>query len=260
MYGGIVKSEDSYYSVPLEKGLRILKLFTHDQDLSLQEVSRKAGISKTSAFRFCSTLVKLGYLRKSARTKLLELGTNAFMLGNGLMRGFDLYQIVKPFLDEACNTHSVTVDSCVFDGESLGVLYRREVTGGLTYRLPMMTDALTCTALGKAILAFLSEEERQRLVEKLPKERRTANTLVSVEEIMSDLHITGERGYALNNEEFFPGFIAIAAPLMNLNTRTVVGAVCFDFSTQNQTVAGIEGEYGQAIKKLGADISRAVPD
>ncbi len=251
---------DSYYSIPLEKGLRILRLFTEGHDLSLQDVSHKAGISKTSAFRFCNTLVKLGYLTKDTRTKLLQSGTNAFMLANGLIRGFDLYQIVKPFLDEACNTYNVTVDSAIFDGEYFGVLYRREVTGGLTYRMPMMTNALTCTALGKAILAFLPAEERRKLLEKLPRDRRTEKTLVSIKDIMADLRLTKERGYALNNEEFFPGFIAIAAPFIDLNTRVVRGAVCFDFTTAEYSIGTIKKDFSQAIIKLAGDISQAVPD
>ena len=255
-----MKSEDSYYSVPLEKALRILRLFTQNQELSLQEVAQKARISKTSAFRFCNTFVQLGYLRKTPRTKLLELGTNAFMLANGLIRGFDLYRIVKPFLDEACNRYNVTVDSAIFDGESFGILYRREVSGGLTYRMPMMTNALTCTALGKAMLAFLPVKEQRKLVEKLPRDRRTEKTLVSIKDIMADLRLTKKRGYALNNEEFVPGFIAIGATFINLNTQVVKGAVCFDFTTPQYSIGAIEKDYSQAILKLGHNISQAIPD
>jgi DNA-binding IclR family transcriptional regulator len=255
-----MKSQDSYYSAPFEKGLRILNLFAQGQELSLEEVSTMARVSKTSAYRFCNTLARLGYLKKDPRTKLLELGTKAFTMGNGLIRGFDLYRLVKSFLDEACNAHHLAVDSSVFDGESMAVLYRREVGGTLTYRLPMMTNALTCTALGKAMLAFLPAEARLTLVTRLPRERRTEKTLTIVEEIMENLRLTKERGYALNDEEFFPGFLAIAAPFVNLNTQIVAGAVCFDFAGTDHSIDGIQRDYGEAIVKLGADISRALPD
>ena len=252
---------DSYYSTPLEKGLRILKLFAEGHDLSLQDVSQKAEISKTSAYRFCNTFTQLGYLKKDPRTKLLTLGTNAFLLGNGLIRGFDLYQVVKPFIDEVSDTYNVAIDSILFDGKSVAVLYRRDAKDTVKYyRLPMTLADLTCTALGKAILAFLPEQERRKLLEKLPRDRRTEKTLVSIKDIMADLRLTKERGYALSNEEFFPGFIAIAAPFIDLNTRVVRGAVCFDFTKAQYPIGAIKKDYSQAIIKLAADISQAVSD
>ncbi|MBI5444456.1 MAG: hypothetical protein HY900_25000, partial [Deltaproteobacteria bacterium] len=174
-------------------------------------------------------------------------------------RGFNLYQVVKPFLDEACNAHGVTVDSSVFDGRSFAVLYRREVAGSLTYRLPLMSDALTCTALGKAMLAFLPEDEQLRLLKGLPLEKKTEKTLLTQEEILADLRLTKARGYSLNNEEFFPGFIAIGAPIINTNTQAVVGAVCFDFPTAQYSIEHVEQIYSEHIVRLGRDVSSAIP-
>jgi len=249
---------DSYYSTPLEKGLRILGLFLEEQELSLQKIANQLGSTKTSAYRFVNTLVQLGYLRKNPITKAVSLGTNAFILGNGLVRGFDLFKLVKPFADQACNTYKVTVDSSVYEEGRLFILYRREVGDTLTYRLPNVTTALTSTAVGKAVLAFLPHEEQLEKIKTAPLEPRTHRTMISVEEILCDLHLTKQRGYALNNEEYIPGLLAIAAPLISLNANRVVGAICFDFPTVQHTITEIEEKYADAIIRLGNSISQAI--
>jgi IclR family pca regulon transcriptional regulator len=53
------------------------------------------------------------------------------------------------------------------------------------------------------------------------------------------------RGYSLNNEEFIPGLIAIGAPLKNFQLDKVVGAVSFDFSTNNYSIDMIQNDEGR---------------
>jgi DNA-binding IclR family transcriptional regulator len=254
------KKTDSYYSVPLEKGLRILNLFAQNHaEFSLQEVSKGVGTTPTSAYRFVNTLVQLGYLKKDPRTRLLSLGSKAFIMGNGFLRGFSLIQKVKPLIDEACNQYQVTVDSALYEGGALFILYRREVSDSVTYRLPMMTTELHCSAFGKAVLAFLPRKEQLETVERLSKVRKTDRTLTSVKAILKELRITRQRGYSLNDEEYIPGLIAIGAPITNTGSDRVVGAISFDFSTAQHTLSEIERRYGEAIIKLARAISQVIP-
>ena len=60
----------------------------------------------------------------------------------------------------------------------------------------------------------------------------------------------------MNNEEWVPGLIAIAAPLINLHTNEVKGAVCFDFSTIQHAIAKVEKKYAEGIIRLASDISQ----
>jgi DNA-binding IclR family transcriptional regulator len=250
---------DGYYSTALEKGLRILSLFSQTRQLSLGEIARGVGTTKTSAYRFVNTLAQLGYLSKDPRSKLVSLGTNAFILGSGLARQFGLYHIVKSFVDEACNTHNVTVEALLFDSGTLFTLYRRETGTTLTYRLPNTTTALTSTAVGKCVLAFLPPEEQVEVIKKVPPHPRTEKTLHTIDDIMDDLRITKERGYALNDEEFMRGLLAIGAPLINLFANRVVGAVCFDFAAVTHTITDVQQKYSRVIVELGQSISRAIP-
>ena len=74
----------------------------------------------------------------------------------------------------------------------------------------------------------------------------------------SDQRKAKERGYALNNEEWLRGLIAIGAPILDLETNKVVGAVSFDFSTLQFSLKTMEEKYAKLILKLARDISQAV--
>jgi DNA-binding IclR family transcriptional regulator len=95
-----------------------------------------------------------------------------------------------------------------------------------------------------------------KIVEGLPSEKKTAKTFANKADLIADLEKSRERGYALNNEEWVRGLIAIAAPLINLHTSEVKGAVCFDFSTIQHSIKEVEKKYAKVIIKLASDISQ----
>jgi len=253
-------SARQYFSTTLEKGLRILSLFNERQvSLSLTEISRTLGLNKTSTYRFVKTLVELGYLRKDPQTKRLTVGLNALAMGHNFMRGFDLLSLVKPYIDRVVEEHHVAVDSGVLYREIILVLYRREISETLVFRMPTVTPDLHSHALGKSALAWLPPDELEKILDRMSLEWKTENTITTREGLLAELELTRQRGYSLNNEEFTPGLIAVGAPLINLDANRSVGAVTFDFSTARNTLKEIEKKYASTVMELAADISKIMP-
>jgi len=205
-----------YFLTTLEKGLNILSLFTVEQpNLSRVEISRLTGINMTSTYRFIDTLTTLGYLRKDPRTKLLELGPAAFSLGHSFIQNFSLLNIVKPLLDKVYDEHNISVDSVVFSGDTMLLLYRRYAKETASFNPPHISgDVLHCTAMGKAILAHLPVKESHAFLGRLALERLTPNTITERAKFTRELKKIRKRGYAVNNEECVVSLIALAAPLM----------------------------------------------
>lgn len=250
------EKNSQYFSKPFAKGLRVLNLFTPDRSsLSLTEIADSLDTNKSSAFRFINTLVELGYLKKDPRTKLLTLGSKAYSLGMNLAKSFNTVQIIKPILDEAYETLQVTIDSALIEGISLLNLYRREVKDTLMINFPPVESAIHCTALGKAILAFLPEKKRSEIIAQLSLNKRTKYSLSKKADLMKELKNVQNKGYATNNEEYTAGLLAIAAPFFSLETNFPVGAVSFDFSTLQFTLESAEKKYAKHLLKLAESIS-----
>ncbi|MEN6310143.1 MAG: helix-turn-helix domain-containing protein, partial [Acidobacteriota bacterium] len=135
---GADRPANPYFSKIIDKGLRILSLFTPEtSSLSLKDIALKTRINPTSTFRFVETLIQLGYVKKDPRTKLLKLGPMALALSHNIIKSFDMLQIVKPHIDETFEKLNITIDSAIVDEERLVLLYRREAKDTLTFALPL---------------------------------------------------------------------------------------------------------------------------
>ena len=97
-----------------------------------------------------------------------------------------------------------------------------------------------------------------KIVKELPIEKKTANTLTNKKDLIADLEKSRARGYALNNEEWVKGLLAIGSPIVNLHTKEVKGAVCFDFTTIHCSIKRVEKKYAKVIIKLARDISQLI--
>jgi IclR family pca regulon transcriptional regulator len=256
----MAKGQTSYFSKSLEKGLRILSLFNQDRISCTQsDISKLTGINMTSTYRFVNTFVELGYLQKHPETKRLKLGSKAISLGHGLLRGFDFLQMIKPIVDETCNQHQITMDVALRDTDALMIIYRRELRNALPYQLPTVIKDLNSTALGKAVLAFLPEQEQMAVINSLSFENKTGRTIIDRDQLFCELELIKKRGYSINNEEFVPGLLALGAPLINAGTNKVAGAICFDFLRTQTSLSEIKKEYAELIIQLAQKISKYLP-
>jgi DNA-binding IclR family transcriptional regulator len=255
----MTNNSDQYFSKTLEKGMSILNLFDREHTrLSLTEISKLTSINKTSTFRFVNTLIRLGYLRKNANNKSLKLGTRALLLGHNFLLGFDLLHITKPLIDRVFAEHNITIDSALLDGLSLYSLYRREAPNTIFFRQPLVSRDLYSRAMGKAVLAKLDPDQVRSFLESVPFKRHTPKTKTDIDDLLSEIDIIKNRGYAINNEEYMLGLICIGAPLMNFKTDTVLGAISFDFPITGQSLTEIEQNYTRILTKLASDISEAI--
>jgi DNA-binding IclR family transcriptional regulator len=248
-----------YFSKIIEKGLRILNLFTPETPtLSLKDITLKTRINPTSTFRFVETLVQLGYLRKDPATKLVKLGPMALAMSHNIVRSFDILQIAKPLIDEAFARFNVTIDSALVEDQRLVLLYRREARDTLTLALPFVSAHLHCSALGKAYLGALPEKTCARTVEGLDLVRRTPNSQTTKAGLLADLRRTRAKGYAVCNEEYVLGLVSIGAPLVNANGEAL-GAVSFDTATAQYTVEEAERRFAPAVLALAREIGPLLP-
>jgi DNA-binding IclR family transcriptional regulator len=250
-----------YYSVSLERGLSILRCFTPDRPVwSLKHISETIGLNKTSTYRFANTLVQLGYLKKDPQTKLMQLGPQIATFGLGYFYSNTLREIARPLIDEISDTYNITTELAFYEEDTIAVVYRREAVEAFVPRFPISRrkQQLYLSAIGKAILSHLPPKKFMEFLDNNQLIPKTENTITSKKDLITELEVTKKRGYALNNEEWVQGLIAIASPIIDLHTTKVIGAVCFDFSTIHHSIGIIEREFAEVIMKTAREISQIV--
>jgi IclR family pca regulon transcriptional regulator len=248
-----------YFSKTLEKGLNVLCLFDKDHSRrTLSEISRLAGINKTSTYRLVNTLVLLRFLSKNPRSKALRLGPRALLFGHTIIQGYELLHMAKPLIDEAHRLCNVTIDSTLVDGQTLLALYRREASSTLFFRQPLSCEDLHARATGKAVLSRMDQSDLETYLAKGPFKKFTPNTIDSADVLLQQIEEARNLGYSINNEEYFQGLICIGAPLINYQTNKVAGAISFDLPAGEYTVESLINSYAGQLTKLANDISEVL--
>jgi IclR family pca regulon transcriptional regulator len=254
------KDSNENYSKTFRKGLKILDLFNQDHSgLRLKNIAKSLDYDMMTTYRLVNTLVLEGYLVKDPDTKLLRLGSKAISLGYRAINTLELMKISQPLLDEYHDALKVSVQLGILDGNRILMLYEKHTRDTLVFLGPRVITGLQCSALGKAILAFLPEEKQPNIIDTLDFAKRTDKSILTKEALRADLLRTKERGYALNNEEWTPGLLVIGAPIISEARDDVLGGVIFAFSTFQYTIEEVEKEFGPEIIRLAQEISEKIP-
>lgn len=111
-----------------------------------------------------------------------------------------------------------------------------------------------CSAIGKALVAFLPEPELTELLTSLTFERRTSQTITNVDRFRRELVRVRELGYAVDNEEFEEGLRCLAAPIFNHRGRVIatIGISGPTHRLNSETMPAL----AEAVKDAAAAISR----
>lgn len=217
------------YSTSLDYGLAILQVFSGEKPLrGIAEVAEEVGMSRSTAHRYMTTLVQLGFLEQPlGSSRKYTLGTNGYPIARAMLEWHPLCVNAHPHLHELRGQVSYTVTVAILERGTVRVLerlpgYRGHARLGLAIgagsRLPAH-----CTALGKALLANLPESESQAIVSGLELSRKGPNTITRKGELRSELAQIRDVGFAVEDEELAAGVLSVAAPIRTADE--LLGAV-----------------------------------
>ncbi len=222
--------------------------------LSATEIAKKFGMSVSNAFKYLATLQEFGFLVKNS-DKTYMPGFKLVEYGSIILKKIKLRDIAHPHLVELLEKTNQTVHLVLKEGAK-GVYIEKLESA---HSLPMlsrigMSMPLYSTSFGKAILAFLPEEELSFYFETEVFEKKTANTITDPDKIKKELDRVRERGYAIDNEENELGIRCIGAPIFN-HEGYPVGAVSISGPSSRITDTWIS-QYALSVVKCAEDISR----
>jgi len=116
---------------------------------------------------------------------------------------------------------------------------------------------LNIKSSGKAVLAFLPEDQANRIVEMEGLPAHTKHSITDAESLRRDLAAIRKRGYATDMEEFRDGISAISAPVFNSASR-VVGALTVVAPAFRMTKEKVP-IYGKKCVDTAARLSAMIP-
>lgn len=188
---------------------------SNDGAISAAEASKILGISRSTAYRLLVTLKDRGFVEFDEATNRWRLGAQMFSL-MGRATPSKLRSRAEPAMTRVWEQEKETVNLATMIGGQLTYIHILE--SPRSFRMtaaPGLIAPLHATALGKAFLAFLPHQERQRVLEGLRLVPITAKTVVDMKELVAELNLTAERGWAEEHGETEPGVACAGAAVLD---------------------------------------------
>jgi len=210
-------SNPRYFINSLERGLSILHSFTStDHGYSLSELAALNKISHATANRYIFTLKELGYLIQDPLTKKYQLTAKITAFASSLLRNMDLRSRLMPHMIDIRKKFDVATNCAILNNTDIVYLSRIRSSNfsEIDFTLGSTAPAY-CTSLGRAILAFTDTTTARRIVDETRFVSHTPYTIQDKEQFFTELNLTRQRGYAINNQEMVVGLKSLAVPVFH---------------------------------------------
>ena len=240
----------------LRRGLLVLEALAGATEPALgpSAIGRDVGLDKATVIRLLRTLVDAGYVTQDAATRRYRLTGRILALAHAANARLDLRSVARPHLTALRDALGETVHLGVM--EDLRVVYvdKLEATNSIQLVSAVgQTMPLHSTALGKAMLAALPDEEREGKYARLELAPRTERTIRDLAVLREEIRQTRLRGYATDDRENEPFGACVGAAVLGADGRPV-GAI--SVSGPHFRVHDSFERFGVRVRAVASTISR----
>ena len=204
------------------RALDILEMFSRAEPrLSITEISRRLGVAKNTTHSLLDSLVTRGYIERTENRRY-ALGTAFITLTQSVRINVELRDQAAPLLRNLADAVHESVYLAALEGDCAVYIYAIESPRRLLARTAVGNRAhLHATALGKAMLAHLPEDELEAIVARTGLPAYTEATVTDMDALMADLEQTRKRGYAVDAGGYEHGSYCVAAPIFDARGRVI---------------------------------------
>lgn len=205
------------------RALMVLEaLSKQDRALTPTEIGVEIGLPKQSAHRLCMALMEHGFLTYAEDQRRMRPSLRTRNMSQGLLHASQFHTERRLILKEVARHVRETVNFSVPSEEGMRYRDRVETDWAFRIQLPVGSDVpFHCTASGKTYLANLAPQRQKRLLENLTLDKLTENTIFDIDALRIELKQIKRQGYAVDNEEFMDGMVALAVPIFDPMERYV---------------------------------------
>jgi len=211
---------------------------------TLGQLAAMVGQSKPTAHRILNILSTLGYIERSGNGCYRQTGQARRLVTSSDDRR--LIEVSTPVLQRIHEATRETVNLGVLRQDKIVYLQVLESPQPLRRVVqPNAVDPYYCTALGRAIVAYLPAQRQESLLRTVQRTPRTDATVTDTDEIQRILELTEKQGFAVEKDETDVGVTCFGAPIFqtglpvaalslsipsarsnDANERSLIAAVC----------------------------------
>jgi len=246
---------DNQFVKALGRGLEILSAFkAGDGALGNTELAERTGLPTPTVSRITYTLAKCGFLTFNLRLRMYELGGEAFAIGRVALANLDIRRMAKPFMRDLADKSGFNVGLGTRDRHLM--IYTDACEGGSIVGLRLFAGSripICTSAMGRAYLAALAQDEADRLLEELkPRYQDWDKVLAEIRKAREEVE---EFGFCVSLGDWQSEINGVAAPI-----RTPDGDKLFAVNLGGPSYAlpaeDVWKKHGPAVNALARQIEK----
>lgn len=205
----------------LARGLDVITAFSKESpSMTLTEVAEAVGLNRATARRFLLTLQSLGYI--SSTGKQFALTPKVMELGFSYLSSLGLTDLISPHLVSLSNQLHESASAAILDGTDIVYIARAAGQKIMQVQITIGTRfPAVFTSMGRVLLADASHETQSRVIAGTELISRTPYTKTTTEQLLSELVLVKNQGYAFVDQELELGLRSIAVPIRDASGKTV---------------------------------------
>jgi DNA-binding IclR family transcriptional regulator len=204
------------------------------------ELLDRSPYPKATLYRFVQVLTKQGMLHFDPDRQTYAPGLRLVRLAHAAWQTSALAPIARRHIDALSDAVGETVHLAQLDGAQVLYVDKRNARHPIEmFSAAGKVGPAYCTGVGKAMLAFLPDDQLNHAIAQQSFHRFTPHTYTSEAELRAELAAIRDRGFAYDREEHEPGIICIAHPILTRAGR-VLGAMSVTSTTARESLAGLD--------------------
>lgn len=237
----------------VETTFSIINQLQTDGSCGVTELAEALGIPKSTVYKHLQTLSEVGYVRADDGT--YQLGLKFLEHGGWIRDRCRIYNYGRSKVESLANTVNEMVVLSIREGDRGVFLFSSNDTYNLQKSIPLgKRFHLHQTAAGKAMLAELSDDQRQKLLNEMELTPSTPVTIIGREELIDEIETVQNQGFALNQGERDPEIQAVAAAVYDHETDRV-GSISISTPTESPNRDHLDDRYADDVKKVASKLS-----
>ena len=199
------------------RALTLLRTLANSANgMSLSETALAAGLAASTAHRILTTLESEHFVRFDQTDNLWRIGVDAFTTGAAFLRTRDVIGLTRPYLRRLMEQTGETANVFLETGGEVICMEQVESRHSMRSITRVGGKArMHCSGAGKAMLAFMTDEAKDKILSLHGLPRETSNTITDRAALECTLRQVRARGFAVDDGENSEGTRCVAAPVLN---------------------------------------------
>lgn len=200
----------------------IVEFIMDSKGARVATIADSLDLPRSTVHNYLGTLQQLGYLVKIGEQ--YHIGLPYLTLGGHAAANLPGYQLLRTKVNQLA-TETGERAQCIVEQNGRGY-YVYDMSDGNAVQTDVRIGkqtSLHTTSAGKAILAYLPEEEVDQIIEYWGLSEQTRHTITERDRLLDELQEIREQKYAFNDEERIIGQRAVGVPILDENDHVICG-------------------------------------